>query len=428
MPKITLFIFFVGHFCLTNPVHAQSVCASEHLYADTAVRHFVWKHRRLTNQQYARQSVQARNNAVYEVKVVVHVLYANLTENLPDSLIEGQIAYLTRDFRAANPDSYKVRPIFANRIGDAGIEFKLETIIRKPLDKKPVQGAFNLPLYDALKVDSLGGSSAWDTNKYLNIWIFNIPPTNVLGGLGDVYGYATLPDSPQHYPSYLSSFLTLQKTYIPGVVIDVRTVSNGTPRFDADADRFFTGRILTHEVGHFLGLLHTFDSVLDIFAGNSCASADGLSDTPPQGNQSGQCIVANSCSTDVPDEPDMLENHMDYSDDACRVAFTQQQIAVMRRVLEGERSGLMTNVSSTGNAQKNIPQIEVIPNPAMDILIVQANVEWNTAELYNASGQLVKTFNQNDVLVVSNLPSGWYILCIKGQKNEVLDRKRIAKL
>lgn len=426
MQKILLFLFFLSVTVAPNLSLAQSICAYEHAYSDTAVRSFRWAQRRLKNQQYATASVQSRTQAVYEVKVVVHVLYNNVTENLPDSLIYNQIAYLNRDFRATNPDSDKVRPVFADRIGDAAIEFKLEAIVRKPLDKQPVQDFAGLPLYDAMKVDSLGGSSPWDTKRYLNIWIFNVPSTIILGSASKVYGYATLPDSLPHYPAYLNN-VELESLYISGVVIDVSTVSDGTPRFDAVTNRVSTGRVLTHEVGHYLGLLHSFDSPFSILFGDFCKLSDGLSDTPPQANSSRGCITANSCTTDFPDEPDMLENHMDYSDDICRVAFTQQQIAVMRNVLENERPGLITSVLSTSNASKNNQNIQVNPNPVTDRFMVQFDAEWNTIEWYNATGQLVKVFNPTDVLSVADLPSGWYGLCVKHQDGRLVGWGRVVK-
>lgn len=82
------------------------------------------------------------------------------------------------------------------------------------------------------------------------------------------------------------------------------------------------GMTLTHEVGHWLGLFHTFQ--------NGCnGDGDFIDDTAAQQSPSSGCPVAqDSC----PSEPGLDDptNFMDYSDDACLTHFTQGQITRMR--------------------------------------------------------------------------------------------------
>lgn len=403
------------------PAVAQSVpvCLHDYLYPQQEHYALLKQARAALNERYAAHAAPSSTKSIYQVRVVVHVLYRNEAENLSDSLIVGQIAYLSRDFRALNPDSENVRPLFADRIGDAGIEFVLADIIRQPIDIPLEQGYAGLPLYDAAKVDSLGGSTPVDPAHFLNIWILNIPPANIFGSESKVFGYATLPDSLQHYPSYLDVAL-LQNNYIPGVMVDVATVSDGTPRYDEASGRTFNGRILTHEVGHYLGLLHTFDSFIDIISGNSCGGADGLSDTPPQAEPGSGCGDPDTCAGGDPDEPDMIENHMDYADDMCRVAFTQQQIAVMRSVLENERSGLMDMVSGAASDQRPAGQIAIAPNPVSDYFTLgQGSEAWKRALIYNAAGQLLGIF-ENDAASFSTArwPAGWYVVRVFDADNQ----------
>jgi YD repeat-containing protein len=410
------------------PAQPEPVCLSDYLYPHTAHYAQLKQARAALNGRYAAHSEQGQTKTLYRIEVVVHVLYRNEAENLPDDFIMGQITHLSRDFRALNPDSYDVRPLFADRIGDAGIEFLLNDVIRKPIDIPFEQEYGGLPLYDAAKVDSLGGSSPVDPARFLNIWILNIPPANIFGSESKVYGYATLPDSLQHYPAYLGSILA-QNSYIPGVMVDVATISDGAPRYDPSSERTFTGRILTHEVGHYLGLLHTFDSFIDIISSNACAGADGLSDTPPQASPGDGCGAPNTCTGEGIDEPDMIENHMDYSDDACRVAFTEQQIAVMRSVLENERSGLLDAMVTTRAPQEaQAAPIRIVPNPVSDYFAVNLESGWERAWVYNAFGQLVCILDAHaSAFSAAGWPAGWYTMRIFGESNRYLGAQTLIK-
>lgn len=106
-----------------------------------------------------------------------------------------------------------------------------------------------------------------------------------------------------------------------GIVINPRSITGG------DLPGYGQGGTLIHEVGHWLGLLHTFQG--------SCETSDGVNDTPMEfspyrgcGELPGYPLNRDSC----PDNPgtDPVHNFMDYSGDACWYKFTEGQIAVMR--------------------------------------------------------------------------------------------------
>lgn len=420
------FFFSIGLFLLLfSATNAQIICGQDAFYPS-----IIENQTRLVQQQqrcaqYALRQIDARSPTVYRIKVVVHVLYRNASENLSDSIIAKQIEVLTRDFRGLNSDIQQIRPVFADRVGDANIEFELVSTIRKPLTINLVDGFGGLPLIDAVKVDSLGGSSPENPEKFLNIWICGIPLLSVSGSLNEVLGYATLPDSLNHYPSYLN-FLPFEDTYIPGVVVEVATISDGTPKFDPVSGQFFTGRTLTHEVGHYLGLLHTFDSLLDILFGNTCQNSDGILDTPPQQTPTSFCNTPNTCPNDTLDEPDMAENHMNYSNDSCRVAFTLGQIAVMRGVLENERSGLLDENTNVFVLHKS-ENISLFPNPVSDYFDIKTDQPWQRAVLRNSLGQYLNSFNFGENMRVAGLPGGVYALEVFFDKNEHAQMLRMVK-
>lgn len=86
------------------------------------------------------------------------------------------------------------------------------------------------------------------------------------------------------------------------------------------------GRTLTHELGHFYNLKHTFNG-----DGNGvCGSGgDGISDTPEVANSSYGCPPAGSRNGCVSGQKALTMNYMDYADDACMYMFTTGQTNVV---------------------------------------------------------------------------------------------------
>ncbi|KAF9523429.1 pregnancy-associated plasma protein-A-domain-containing protein [Crepidotus variabilis] len=101
-----------------------------------------------------------------------------------------------------------------------------------------------------------------------------------------------------------------------GILVRHSTITNG-PR-----QHFNMGRTLTHEVGHWLGLFHTFEGGCDNGVG------DNVADTPPQRSGTEGCPTGkDSCPGDG---PDLTNNFMDYTYDVCMTGFTPGQAVRMR--------------------------------------------------------------------------------------------------
>lgn len=101
-----------------------------------------------------------------------------------------------------------------------------------------------------------------------------------------------------------------ENPYRDGVVIDFATLPGG---FADYADRGIT---LVHEVGHWLGLFHTYENGCD-------PPGDGIADTPAEGFKAPKnaCVYGwrNTCLED--DEYDPTHNFMDNSPDSCLAEF-----------------------------------------------------------------------------------------------------------
>src|SRR5262245_21036780 len=242
-------------------------------------------------------------HAVLRIPVVVHVLQSSSGEGqIPDAVIQDQIDVLNADMRAM-PDT------LGENGNDGGIEFFLASL---DPNGNPTTGITRTT--DDVWFDDLGNYYdvlAWDATHYLNIY------TNRASG---TLGY--VPDMPQG---------GLAGTNADRVVILWAAFGPNAPI----GPPYDLGRTLTHEVGHYLGLFHTFESGCGLPA-ECYTCGDRICDTSPEAAPVYGCPAAHaSCES-----ADPFHNYMDYSNDACYREFTPEQINRMRCTLESWRPDL----------------------------------------------------------------------------------------
>lgn len=322
------------------------------------------------------ESTQAASGSVAErgaaptINVVVHVVWKNPEENLADSIILDQIAVLNRDFNRENADTSELRDVFVPAAGNPQIRFKLAAIERVQTDKLFEISLFGNNLLEEVKHSDQGGSDAWATENYLNIWVCKIQPLS-FGGItaGQILGFAFPPAGLANWPAGSNAPAPEED----GVVLDFRVVGSNNPnnvQIPGSTD-FLTvkGRTAVHEVGHYLGLRHIWGDGGILGLPNDCQQSDGIDDTPYANAQSSfDCDkTRNTCPTVetfyTEDVPDLVENYMDYSNEVCQNMFTQGQAAHMNNTLNGPRVGLLATPSSVKSLSENVSW-NIAPNPA----------------------------------------------------------------
>ena len=324
------------------------------------------------NQGYLQHAQQVSNfgipktSGTNEISVIFHVVHNpnNPAENVSNAAIMAVFDDLVEDYLLLNADAANARSQFGFTPADANINFCLATQdpSGNPLSEiGVVRVATNEDWYDSdngeenkMKSSSTGGSQIWNRNNYLNVWICDISN----GANSGTAGYAYRPN-----PTFLPS------SSIDGIVLDYNLGVNND-------------NVLTHEVGHYLGLDHTWGG------SGGCGSDDGFNDTPITDGPSFD--FPGSCSGNqqtCPGTETQYENYMDYSN--CTVMFTQNQADYMLSILQGIRGSLLlspgcdptdTPPNSAFNSLPAGPGPIILPvNGGISLIDVSTNVptSWN---------------------------------------------------
>lgn len=173
----------------------------------------------------------------------------------------------------------------------------------------------------------IGSNGGPSPVNYLRIWVVN----SINGANSGILGYGT-------FPGILSNFDGIvMKHDAFGDINNCTSGCNLIPGYDS-------GKVLAHEVGHYLGLFHTFQGGCTGLNSATCSNeGDFVCDTPPVREPNIGCPITNvnSC-TESNDLPDNINNYMDYTNDYCRNMFTVGQEDRMHAVLSEYRNELIS--------------------------------------------------------------------------------------
>lgn len=232
--------------------------------------------------------------------IYFHVLYANETYQggyVPDDQIREQVAVLNRDYASAH------------------ISWNLVNITRVHSEEYFTKVWPGSPQEEKLKrTYHRGNSSA------VNIFTTGFNATD------RSLGYATLPSA------YLRSPI------LDGLLIRYTTLPGG------NHTNYNLGRTMVHELGHWLGLYHTFE-------GGCTGVGDNVDDTAPEATGAEGCPVGRKSCPGSPDV-DPIHNFMDYSFDSCMTHFTPGQALRMHEAIWAFRTPRTPakNLTSTSTA------------------------------------------------------------------------------
>ena len=251
-------------------------------------------------QNYILSGAPHNQRSIITIPVVVHVIYSNAAGNISTAQIQSQIDRLNLDYHKLNADTASVPAPWKSLAADCQIQFCLAQrdpngstttgIVRKSTTVS------SWSTNDAVKYTAQGGDDAWPSSSYLNLWVCDLG--------NSLLGYAQFPGG---------------TAATDGVVI-LNTAFGSTGTAAAPYD---LGRTATHEVGHWLNLIHIWGD-----DNGACTGSDLVNDTPNQADKNFGCPTyphTDACSTTSPGV--MFMDYMDYVDDACMYMFTNGQNA-----------------------------------------------------------------------------------------------------
>ena len=253
-------------------------------------------------------SLQSKSNQELVIPIVYHVVHDNGEENISDAQIHESIVQINEDFTAVNSGLADVHENFTSLIADVGISFRLADL---DPNGEPTTGINRIQselTYNGSQI-ALKEMVQWDPTMYLNIWVVNSSD----GGNGSAFAYypADVEGSGSIYDGVVSSYWAVGRT---------------------ETAVWTHYKILTHEIGHWANLKHTWGDDSNNQATAGCEFDDGVDDTPNTIGNSGCDLESISCGTQ-----DNVQNYMDYGN--CTNMFTLGQKTRMLAALNSDVGG-----------------------------------------------------------------------------------------
>lgn len=341
--------------------------------------------------------------AVVTIPVVVHIIWNTNAQNISDEQIFSQIEILNKDFRALNAEIATIPAVFQPLIADVEFEFCLAAVDpdgnpTTGITRKFTNNLVGIGGTTAIHYSAQGGQDAWDTERYLNIWV-----AKFAGGIG---GISSFPGEG------LLSEDGVQINYLQFGDINV-------------SPPYHLGRTLTHEIGHYFNLEHPWGpSITD------CCEDDFVDDTPEScETYISECPThpAVSCSM-----PDVFMDYMFYTNDDCMGMFTKGQKERMWAALNLFRPGLLDNQVCEwvpAKEQESLSFFEIINNPADGQLFYNIGLGNSSAgkiSLVTVHGQVIYENNSLQLgmnsIFTNQFPSGVYLVVFENETGSQVEK------
>jgi hypothetical protein len=438
-----------------------------------------WFNKQVEEFKLMQQSSRSKSNTTYVIPIVFHVIYGSQNigsyPNLSNAQVTSQIQVLNDDFQGKGYNSNKYAPMgtgghlpfynyaVANNLpapNNNGVPIASLSIEFKPAWKKPNGDTLIEIGIDRISYTAKGWSnpasftsktqfqnyfdntikpgSIWDPTKYVNVWISDCDIS--LGLLG----YSTFPTGTTL--TGLGSGTGTSNT--DGTWIWAQACGNvGTL-----TSGYNKGRTLTHELGHFFGLRHTW--------GDANCGTDYCNDVPPSQTanynawpitypfNAGTCTTSGLYKSNATDG-EMFMNFMDYCEDAALWMFTSDQATRINTALtqSNNRKNLTAsallvckpdvNSSAESIAKQYLKAVtNVYPNPTNGLINITTDFATNTnlkIEIRNIVGQNIFTKEEKNITStnlqynISNISKGIYFITLSTENGSAITQKIIVE-
>ena len=357
----------------------------------------------MLQEQIDRLMAEGRFQAGGQIPVYFHVITSGSEGNVSDADLDAQILVLNRNYAGRDYNGNVV-----SGAANTGYTFvkigTSRTNSRKWFKMTPGSGA-ETQAKNAL---------AYSPGNTLNIYTCK-PGQSLLG-------WSVFPWSSQ------------AGTKQDGVVIHYGSLPNGY------LSPYNLGGTATHEIGHYLGLYHTFQGGCD--TGTCSTTGDLVCDTPAEATATSGCPSGkDSCpATGL----DPIHNYMDYSTDICYTNFTPGQDTRMNAAVNQYRSWIgnvrVANGAATTQETRSaaVTSFRAVPNPFNPRTKIEFGIRAAghvSVRVYDIQGRLVATLVNRDLEAGSHtadfdgekLSSGVYMMVLQA-KGEAPVVRRISLL
>ncbi len=353
-------------------------------------------------------------NALITIPVAVHFPSAGsataAVKTCLRNFAQTQINILNADYNAANADivnwanDASFYPMVTS-VGNLNVKFVLATQ-NHPAGSGIAEGTVAVT-FGTDFLSNADSDSTWA--GYLNLVCRNIS--------GGILGYSPLGGSPSAGQT---------------VVIDNNSFGSGSGCTGyVPGAPYNLGRTLTHELGHFFNLDHTFNT--GSCSSTSCTNqGDKICDTPQVASESYDCPAAGDVAGCVAGENALTMNYMDYVNDACMYMFTLGQENRMRAYYNAIASQFKTNVLANTQFVENTFSLYPNPNKGSFTIEFKELTGSYSVEVFDVTGQTVyeNNYDQSAGLIqtinLQNTSTGVYFINVKTE-NGLITKKLIIQ-